>query len=94
MTVLVVGASGATGRRLVEELLERGRTVRVIVRSPRKLPDSLRWLPTPARDRCDSQAVSRWRGRMPVIYDEGFSWPDEAGTAGRRSGPPRRAAPR
>lgn len=34
MTTLVVGASGATGRLLVQQLLDRGQTVRVIVRSP------------------------------------------------------------
>ncbi len=39
MTILVVGASGATGRLLVEQLLNRGQTVRAIVRSPEKLPD-------------------------------------------------------
>jgi nucleoside-diphosphate-sugar epimerase len=38
MTILVVGASGATGRLLVEELLIRGQNVKVIVRSPEKLP--------------------------------------------------------
>ena len=42
MTTLVVGASGATGKRLVEQLLNRGQHVRVIVRSPDKLPDILR----------------------------------------------------
>ncbi|MFC3282660.1 NAD(P)-dependent oxidoreductase [Litchfieldella rifensis] len=42
MTVLVVGASGATGRLLVEELLSRGHKVRAIVRSRGKLPDALR----------------------------------------------------
>jgi NAD(P)-dependent dehydrogenase (short-subunit alcohol dehydrogenase family) len=42
MTTLVVGASGATGKRLVEQLLYRGQHVRVIVRSPDKLPDILR----------------------------------------------------
>lgn len=39
MTILVVGASGATGRLLVEQLLDRGQSVRVIVRSPDKLPE-------------------------------------------------------
>ena len=39
MTTLVVGASGATGRLLVEQLLQRGRQVRVIVRSTANLPD-------------------------------------------------------
>lgn len=38
MTTLVVGASGATGRLLVEQLLNRGQNVKVIVRSPDKLP--------------------------------------------------------
>jgi nucleoside-diphosphate-sugar epimerase len=41
MTTLVVGASGATGRLLVEQLLKRGQTVRVIVRSSDKLPEAL-----------------------------------------------------
>lgn len=40
MTTLVVGASGATGRQLVEQLLERGQNVKVIVRSPEKLPNA------------------------------------------------------
>jgi nucleoside-diphosphate-sugar epimerase len=38
MTTLVVGASGATGRLLVEQLLKRGQHVSVLVRSPAKLP--------------------------------------------------------
>jgi nucleoside-diphosphate-sugar epimerase len=42
MTTLVVGASGATGRLLVEQLCSRGQNVRVIVRSPNKLPETLR----------------------------------------------------
>jgi nucleoside-diphosphate-sugar epimerase len=37
MTILVVGATGATGRLLVEQLLNRGHNVKVIVRSPDKL---------------------------------------------------------
>lgn len=41
MTVLVVGASGATGRLLVEQLLDRGVTVRIIVRPQRALPENL-----------------------------------------------------
>lgn len=40
MTVLVAGASGATGRKLVEQLLIKEQKVRVIVRSPEKLPES------------------------------------------------------
>jgi len=42
MTILVVGASGASGIRLVEELLNRGQNVKVIVRSPEKLPDKIK----------------------------------------------------
>jgi ribosomal protein S18 acetylase RimI-like enzyme len=42
MMVLVVGASGATGRLLVEELLSRGLQVRAVVRSLGSLSDSLR----------------------------------------------------
>jgi nucleoside-diphosphate-sugar epimerase len=42
MTTLVAGATGATGRLLVGQLLDRGLHVRVIVRSPDKLPDSIR----------------------------------------------------
>ena len=40
MTILVVGASGATGTQLVEQLLNRGQNVKIIVRSPEKLPKS------------------------------------------------------
>ena len=42
MTTLVVGASGATGRLLVEQLLNRGQNVKVIVRSPDKLPEAVK----------------------------------------------------
>jgi len=40
MTVLVVGASGATGSKLVEQLLIQNYKVKVIVRSLEKLPNS------------------------------------------------------
>lgn len=42
MTTLVVGASGATGRLLVEQLRNRGQKVKVIVRSSDKLPEALK----------------------------------------------------
>ena len=42
MTTLIVGATGATGRLLVEQLLNCGQDVRVIVRSPEKLPEVLK----------------------------------------------------
>ncbi|WP_036154659.1 NAD(P)-dependent oxidoreductase [Maribacter forsetii] len=40
MKVLVVGASGATGSKLVAQLLLQQHLVKVIVRSPHKLPES------------------------------------------------------
>ena len=42
MTILVVGASGATGRLLVEQLLNEGETVKAIVRLKQSLPTHLR----------------------------------------------------
>ncbi len=42
MTILVVGATGATGRLLVKQLLDRGVSVKVIVRSSDKLPQEIR----------------------------------------------------
>ncbi len=42
MTTLIVGASGATGQLLVEELLNRQQQVKVIVRSPDKLSTTVK----------------------------------------------------
>jgi nucleoside-diphosphate-sugar epimerase len=42
MTTLIVGASGATGRLLVEQLLNRGESVKIIVRTETNLPESVR----------------------------------------------------
>jgi nucleoside-diphosphate-sugar epimerase len=42
MTTLIVGANGSTGRLLVQHLLNRGLNVKVIVRSPDKLPEEIR----------------------------------------------------
>ncbi|MFN8444410.1 MAG: NAD(P)H-binding protein [Caldilineaceae bacterium] len=42
MNILIVGASGATGRLLVKQLLDRGQFVKVIVRSPETLPAIIR----------------------------------------------------
>lgn len=42
MNILIVGASGATGRLLTEELLNRGQFVKIIVRSPDKLPTAVK----------------------------------------------------
>ncbi len=42
MNILIVGASGATGRLLVEQLLARGQSVKVIVRASDTLPNAIR----------------------------------------------------
>jgi putative NADH-flavin reductase len=42
MKTLVVGANGATGRQLVQQLLERGQQVVAVVRSTGSLPEKLR----------------------------------------------------
>ncbi|TWT32378.1 hypothetical protein KOR34_41410 [Posidoniimonas corsicana] len=42
MPTLVLGATGATGRLLVAQLLSRGEPVRAIVRSPDRLPEEIR----------------------------------------------------
>lgn len=42
MTVLVVGANGATGRQLVSELLSRNEHVKIMVRGTKKIPADLR----------------------------------------------------
>jgi len=42
MTTIVIGASGATGQLLVEQLLTRGQNVKAIVRSPDKLTKALK----------------------------------------------------
>lgn len=42
MTTLVVGASGATGLILVEQLLDQGEKVKIIVRSIEALPDVIK----------------------------------------------------
>ena len=39
--ILVAGASGATGLRLVEQLLNNGHNVKVIVRTPERFPERL-----------------------------------------------------
>ncbi|PVH28807.1 NAD(P)-dependent oxidoreductase [Pararhodobacter oceanensis] len=45
MEVLVVGASGATGRLLVADLLARGHRVRAVLRAKSSLPEALRQHP-------------------------------------------------
>jgi len=40
MTILVAGASGATGKQVVEQLLIQKYNVKVMVRTPENLPES------------------------------------------------------
>jgi len=40
MSILVVGASGATGRKLIEQLLSQDQKIKIIVRSIEKIPES------------------------------------------------------
>ena len=47
MTTLVVGASGATGKQLIEQLLNRGQKVKVVVRPTGKIIDT--WKPIALR---------------------------------------------
>ena len=42
MKILIVGASGATGRLLVTHLLNAGHSVKVIVRSPDTLAEHIK----------------------------------------------------
>ena len=42
MTILIVGASGATGHLLVEQLLNRGHHVKAVVRAPDRIPAGIR----------------------------------------------------
>ena len=42
MTTLIVGASGATGRLLVEQLVNRGEHVKLIVRTVSSLPETIK----------------------------------------------------
>lgn len=42
MEILIVGGSGATGKLLIEELLNRGHQVKAVVRSVERLPKHLR----------------------------------------------------
>jgi len=42
MNTLIVGASGATGRLLVEDMLKRGHSVKIVVRSPDSVPQTVK----------------------------------------------------
>jgi len=88
---LVAGATGATGRLLVAQLLERGHEVRGIVRSPDRLPAELREHPqfTPIRGTVlglsDLELAGHARGCQAVVSCLGHNL-----TAGGIWGPPHR----
>lgn len=82
MTTLVVGASGATGRELVKHLLDSGQKIKVIVRSPEKLPESwksdarIRMIYASVLDLTDMEMVEHVKGCQAVASCLGhnLSW--------------------
>lgn len=70
MTILIAGATGATGRLLTAQLLERGLPVRVIVRSAARLPDAVRdkvdVVEAPILDLSDDQLAQHVEGCTAV----------------------------
>lgn len=66
MTVLVVGASGATGSKLVEQLVTKEYKVKVIVRSPEKLPES--WKKNANIQNNFTYKSSTYRGHWIILY--------------------------
>ncbi len=73
MNKLIVGATGATGRLLTEELLNRGQLVKVIVRSPDKLPtavknhDNLTVIRASVLDLSDAELAKHTKGCDAVV---------------------------
>ena len=59
MRVLIVGATGGTGRELVAQALERGHTVTALVRDPSKLQSSHALLTVVQGDVLDEASVGR-----------------------------------
>lgn len=59
MRVLVIGASGGTGRQLVEQALERGDSVTAFVRDPRRLPARHEALRIAVGDVLDPQSLQQ-----------------------------------
>ncbi|NKB36426.1 MAG: NAD(P)H-binding protein [Gammaproteobacteria bacterium] len=72
-TVLVVGATGKTGRSLVEQLLDKNHEVRVIVRSPDKFPPevlqnaNLRIVKAAVLDLSDNEICEQVEGCHAVV---------------------------
>ena len=91
MSILVVGATGATGRLLVRELLGRGQNVRVIVRAPDSLPADVRThsllsvVHASVLDLSDAELVQHVHGCTAIASCLGHNL-----TLKGMSGPPRR----
>jgi putative NADH-flavin reductase len=62
--VAVLGATGATGRLVVEELLRRGHQVTALTRAPSGGPPGVRWVEGDARD---AAAVARVVGGADAV---------------------------
>jgi nucleoside-diphosphate-sugar epimerase len=62
---VVLGASGGTGRAIVDELVRQGRSVRAVARSPRGLPAGVE---TVAADLYDLEQAKRAMQGAAVVY--------------------------
>lgn len=73
MTTLIMGASGATGRLLVKELLARGKAVKIVVRSLDSLPEAVKnheklsVIEASILDLSDAEMVKYSRGCSAVV---------------------------
>jgi uncharacterized protein YbjT (DUF2867 family) len=65
-TVLLVGGTGRTGQRVLQQLLSRGIHVRAIARSVQKLPAGAAKNPHPT-------AWDAWNGKLPGIINAATS---------------------
>ena len=66
MTILVVGASGKTGRRVVEQLLAKNLLVRVVVRSSHRLPAEVCENPNTAGSTADATDIQLTSSTTPM----------------------------
>src|SRR5690348_1490700 len=67
MKVLVLGATGATGRLVVEQALQAGHSVRALVRSPEKLTGPTSGLEVVTGQATDPDDVARAMAGVDVV---------------------------
>ena len=85
MNLVVLGATGGTGRLVVEQALAAGHTVTALVRSPEKLTLSNPSLRVIAGQATDPSAVSRaFDGADAVISVAGLAPADSANSSNSR----------